>query len=377
MSASRCHGPSLRRNDEREGERSRRGKIVDMELGWDRKYQQRVEVGRESDRKPAHNTPPATACLLAGSRCFQTPKYYCCCDDHLRLRLRLRLSSFSASLHRYTPPSGTALPRRGLKDEQEQRSPSHPIPIPGHCISLDLHVQAETDTRKREMMGAPSKRRFLQQDDCPRGLMSRCEIRSVYIMCGRPFSVRVPKSLVRVPQPCYSAMASTQRQWAPLRCGANLEAVCLHEIGDLCEDPEVWRCYPGGLINALPKRMAAEITSSKWHSCNPESMKNDIPVLGFKSQMEERLLKDATARLGGGTYDEPLPCFGCGIGWFSFLVGFVFPPMWFYATILYFRSYYRKDLRERLGLQASAFAALIFSVVAVIIAVAVVIGYFG
>lgn len=64
----------------------------------------------------------------------------------------------------------------------------------------------------------------------------------------------------------------------------------------------------------------------------------------------------------GGIYDKPLPCFGCGIGWFSFLLGFVFPLMWYYATILYFGNYYRKDPRERSGLAASAIAALICSI---------------
>ncbi|CAL5398546.1 unnamed protein product [Camellia sinensis] len=55
-----------------------------------------------------------------------------------------------------------------------------------------------------------------------------------------------------------------------------------------------------------------------------------------------------------GTFDKPLPCFGCGIGWLSFLLGFVFPLMWYYAAILYFGNYYRKDPRERAGLAASA-----------------------
>ncbi|KAG4970202.1 hypothetical protein JHK85_036623 [Glycine max] len=57
-----------------------------------------------------------------------------------------------------------------------------------------------------------------------------------------------------------------------------------------------------------------------------------------------------------GVYDKPLPFFGCGIGWFSFLFGFLCPPMWFYATILYFGNHYRKDPRERAGLGASAIA---------------------
>ncbi|XWS16197.1 hypothetical protein CRYUN_Cryun34aG0064500 [Craigia yunnanensis] len=59
-----------------------------------------------------------------------------------------------------------------------------------------------------------------------------------------------------------------------------------------------------------------------------------------------------------GMYDKPLPCFGCGIGWFSLLLGFVFPLMWYYATILYFGNYYQKDPRERAGLAASAIAFL-------------------
>ncbi|RVW52083.1 hypothetical protein CK203_111519 [Vitis vinifera] len=57
-----------------------------------------------------------------------------------------------------------------------------------------------------------------------------------------------------------------------------------------------------------------------------------------------------------GVYDKPLPCFGCGIGWFSLLLGFAFPLMWYYATILYFCNYYQKDPRERAGLAASAIA---------------------
>lgn len=69
-----------------------------------------------------------------------------------------------------------------------------------------------------------------------------------------------------------------------------------------------------------------------------------------------------------GLYDKPLPCFGCGIGWFSFLLGFVFPLMWYYATILYFGNYYRRDPRERGGLAASAIAALACTIVLLVIA---------
>ncbi|KAI5665426.1 hypothetical protein M9H77_15279 [Catharanthus roseus] len=67
-----------------------------------------------------------------------------------------------------------------------------------------------------------------------------------------------------------------------------------------------------------------------------------------------------------GAFDRPLPCFGCGIGWFCLLLGIVFPLMWYYATILYFGNYYRKDPRERAGLAANAIAALIFSIAALI-----------
>ncbi|CAB4288204.1 unnamed protein product [Prunus armeniaca] len=79
------------------------------------------------------------------------------------------------------------------------------------------------------------------------------------------------------------------------------------------------------------------------------------------------LIRDAED-FSSGMYEKQLPCFGCGIGWFSFLLGFVFPVMWYYATVLYFGNYYRKDPRERAGLAASAIAALACSVVLLIIA---------
>ncbi|XP_061360245.1 large ribosomal subunit protein eL20z-like [Gastrolobium bilobum] len=67
-----------------------------------------------------------------------------------------------------------------------------------------------------------------------------------------------------------------------------------------------------------------------------------------------------------GKFDKPLPCFGCGIGWFSLLLGFVCPLLWYYATVLYFGNYYRKDPRERAGLAASAIAALVFTIAVLI-----------
>ncbi|KAM5547307.1 hypothetical protein ABKV19_001685 [Rosa sericea] len=70
------------------------------------------------------------------------------------------------------------------------------------------------------------------------------------------------------------------------------------------------------------------------------------------------LIKDAED-FPSGIYEKQLPCFGCGIGWFSFLLGFVFPLMWYYATVLYFGNYYRKDPRERAGLAASAICVIL------------------
>ncbi|CAA7404746.1 unnamed protein product [Spirodela intermedia] len=83
--------------------------------------------------------------------------------------------------------------------------------------------------------------------------------------------------------------------------------------------------------------------------------------MGFKSGGKYVPLKDEED-LRLAMFDKPLPCFGCGIGWFSFLLGFAIPLMWYYATILYFSNYYRRDPRERSGLAASAIAALVFSI---------------
>ncbi|XP_042484062.1 uncharacterized protein LOC122064436 isoform X2 [Macadamia integrifolia] len=74
-------------------------------------------------------------------------------------------------------------------------------------------------------------------------------------------------------------------------------------------------------------------------------------------------------RKGGyliGIYDRPLSFCGCGVGWFFFAFGFAFPPLWYYATVLYFRNQSLKDPRERAGLAASAIAALICSVAVLI-----------
>lgn len=68
-----------------------------------------------------------------------------------------------------------------------------------------------------------------------------------------------------------------------------------------------------------------------------------------------------------GIYDRPLPCCGCGIGWFSFLMGFIFPLLWYYATIRFFWTQRHNDPRERPGLAACAIAALVGTVTLVIV----------
>uniref|UniRef100_A0A6V7QUW6 60S ribosomal protein L18a-like protein n=1 Tax=Ananas comosus var. bracteatus TaxID=296719 RepID=A0A6V7QUW6_ANACO len=84
------------------------------------------------------------------------------------------------------------------------------------------------------------------------------------------------------------------------------------------------------------------------------------------------LLRDEET-LHAGIFDKPLPCFGCGLGWFSFLVGFLCPLFWYYATVLYLCNHYRKDPRERAGLAASAIAASICTVAAFITTIAILI----
>ncbi|KAK9726926.1 hypothetical protein RND81_05G246300 [Saponaria officinalis] len=90
------------------------------------------------------------------------------------------------------------------------------------------------------------------------------------------------------------------------------------------------------------------------------------------SRGDYTIIEDAEDSLLG-LYDKPLPFFGCGIGWFSFLLGFVLPLMWYYATILYFRNYYQRDPRERTGLATCAIASLVFSVGVLILAAVILI----
>ncbi|ESQ42701.1 hypothetical protein EUTSA_v10014992mg [Eutrema salsugineum] len=93
---------------------------------------------------------------------------------------------------------------------------------------------------------------------------------------------------------------------------------------------------------------------------------SSLKDLMVRGKRRYTLVKDV-GDMETGVYDKPLPCFGCGIGWFSFLLGFVFPLLWYYATFLYFGNYYRKDPRERAGLAASAITAMGFSLVLLVI----------
>lgn len=86
-------------------------------------------------------------------------------------------------------------------------------------------------------------------------------------------------------------------------------------------------------------------------------------------------LEDGESYPLGGIFDQPLPCCGCGIGWFSFLLGMIFPVAWFFGTILYLTNYYRSDPRERAGLGACAVAALICTVGVIIILLAMLLNH--
>uniref|UniRef100_A0ACD5TQ26 Uncharacterized protein n=1 Tax=Avena sativa TaxID=4498 RepID=A0ACD5TQ26_AVESA len=67
-----------------------------------------------------------------------------------------------------------------------------------------------------------------------------------------------------------------------------------------------------------------------------------------------------------GMFERRLPFFGCGIGWCCFLLGFLCPLIWYIAALLYCCKYYDRDPRERPGLCASAFLAIIFTAVTIV-----------
>ncbi|EPS64766.1 hypothetical protein M569_10019, partial [Genlisea aurea] len=102
-------------------------------------------------------------------------------------------------------------------------------------------------------------------------------------------------------------------------------------------------------------RSSTRLFSSSRGNCNHKP----LPCYGAGPEKSRySAMKDENNASQLGLYDQPLPCYGCGIGWFSFVVGFVCPPMWYYATVLYFVNHWGKDPRERSGLAASAIAAL-------------------
>ncbi|TXG66009.1 hypothetical protein EZV62_007284 [Acer yangbiense] len=106
----------------------------------------------------------------------------------------------------------------------------------------------------------------------------------------------------------------------------------------------------------------------------PGGVHDDRKEMVVQLHVEEgdfSLLGPRTNGCSSGFSNKPLSCFGCGIGWSLFLMGFAFPPLWYYGTVLYFRKYYIKDPRERSGLAASAIVALICSVAVLISLIAV------
>lgn len=125
------------------------------------------------------------------------------------------------------------------------------------------------------------------------------------------------------------------------------------------EDKE---CFRSGLELVSDKHIDLLRPSARYYSVS----KGQVTDAVDREKGKYTLLKDPED-FPVGIYDKPLPCFGCGVGWFSFLLGFAFPLLWYYATFLYFGNYYRKDPRERAGLAAAAIAAMTFSVVLMII----------
>ncbi|GBG75752.1 hypothetical protein CBR_g20998 [Chara braunii] len=74
----------------------------------------------------------------------------------------------------------------------------------------------------------------------------------------------------------------------------------------------------------------------------------------------------ALAEGEGGKYERILPCCGCGIGWTLFLLGFLVPVLWYVGGFLYLIFPGGLDRRERPGLAATAVAALVNLVFALI-----------
>ncbi|KAK4785181.1 hypothetical protein SAY86_001870 [Trapa natans] len=126
------------------------------------------------------------------------------------------------------------------------------------------------------------------------------------------------------------------------------------ELASSISDKQLWRSSAGHL-SAL--KAARNILVRMWQAIAAE--------IGRAKYIHLKDVENSHVNI----YDRPLPCFGCGIGWFSFLLGFFCPLLWYYATILFFGNYYRKDPRERAGLAASAIAAMVCSVIVVVVIV--------
>lgn len=75
-------------------------------------------------------------------------------------------------------------------------------------------------------------------------------------------------------------------------------------------------------------------------------------------------------------YDRPLPCCGCGMGWCLFLLGFLFPLLWYYGTYVFYKPPGQYDPRERPGLASCAIAALACTVGAFITGVVLLVQFF-
>ncbi|XP_030460615.2 60S ribosomal protein L18a-like protein [Syzygium oleosum] len=126
-------------------------------------------------------------------------------------------------------------------------------------------------------------------------------------------------------------------------------------------------CFRGILLFAMEDRLDRQSDKATLMGQDEQHGRgNEKRVQILTDDGDFSLLEPASKGFSQRPFDRPLPCCGCGVGWFSFLLGFVFPPFWYYATVLYFGNYHLKDPRERAGLAASAIAALI-STVAILI----------
>lgn len=123
----------------------------------------------------------------------------------------------------------------------------------------------------------------------------------------------------------------------------------------------IWVWYAeGSRWIQLTKEMASMLLSGIQRTHNWESLTSHFHVLAVELDGSRESFYTVLLFL---TFFLSLTC----IIWYlrllllssfraSLLLGFVCPLMWYYATILYFGNYYRKDPRERAGLAACAIA---------------------